>query len=227
MSNFNGQHAVVSYVSGVTKALSGGNRLAVISYKTVKDKLTGKDLGKKESKAVSVPLLDDVGIKGQIPELIPHIRDMLAGVQDKIIREMLDSEVSCSHISDADISISACISYLESESGVGRMTKVMLNEWFDTCLADDLMVALANKLGVSDVPSAGEAAKIEGLMSVYREKLSALAGGKTSYDVKTAVSLIKALELKGNIADDSIGGKLHEKLVKMRDKEIVPMVDLL
>src|ERR1700694_658138 len=83
-------HNVVSYVSGTTKPFSG-QRLVAIIYKTVTDKKSVHYNIKRESKAVSVPVIADDIILGNMNVLVPHIKTLLENTQKSIIRELLDA----------------------------------------------------------------------------------------------------------------------------------------
>lgn len=217
MSHLDNAHKVTSYTSGVTVALTG-QRLATICYKG--KTVTNKDGSKTEipalpNRAVSLPVISDMQINNAINRLMPHVKAMLYKAQDGIIREMLGNTVASNAalelVSDVDISIDSCLAWMEADGESGRMTKDGLNSWFDTALADSLMIALAGKLGASDVPTDAELVKIAALMDSYKSKIAALAGGKTAYTAKEATALLKALDLV--VSDDESVIAVHTKLV--------------
>lgn len=205
-------HNVISYVSGVTKPFTG-QRLATITYKTIKDSSNPLCNVKRESKAVSLPVLEDSSITGNIAVLMPHVKAMLYAAQDKIIREYLDSGANVSLIPADVVSISAVVEYLDNSNESGRLTKEVVSKWFDETVSESLMLALAEKLGVSETPSNEESMKIEAIVSGFREKVSALAGGKTSYEPKLCESLKKCIALAP--ADDMLAGRFIVRLDKM------------
>ncbi len=220
----NANHNVVSYVSGVTKAFSG-QRLATIGYKASKDKDSMFFGVKRESKAVSLPIIGDDVIAANIAALMPHIRTVLEATQDKIIREALDSSAS-NVISNESVSISAICEYLDNSNESGRLTKESVGKWFDESIADVLMIALSDKLGISDTPSQAEATKVEMISKEFRAKVAALAGGATSYDPKTATSLIKCLALASE--SDVLATRFTGRLNKMiSDASSSSMIDAL
>lgn len=206
-----------TYVAGVTKVSEVGNRLSVINYKV------RGEANKKPAQCVEIPKISGKEVMDSMDILEEHIVEWLESIQDKIIRAKIDSlEVD---IPESCIKISGIVEYLESESTGARLTKVALNDWFDSELSDKLTVRLAEKLGISDTPSEVEVEKIDRLLVEYKNKIASLAGGKTSYTPKIAKSLLQALEL-GDI-DDGIGCKLYGRLVKMRDIDEGSMIDLL
>jgi hypothetical protein len=221
VNNSSGACNVLSYVSGVTKALTG-MELVTVAYKT------GKDGKKKDSKCVNVVPVSGEEIAESIDALLPHIQGMIRTARAGILRDILDSDGNKSLLSAADFSLGAVVEYLENSSESGRMTKVSLGNWFSQGLEETLTVVIADKLGVSDSPTFEQESKVAALVASYKDKLCALAGGKTAYNKKIATSLIKAVEMvSGGIESDSVAQKLHQKLVKMRDAQDVEMIDLL
>lgn len=214
-------HSVVSYEAGKTKAFAG-QRLAKVTYKT--DKETGV---KKDSKAVSLPLVAVEEISSNLVALTPYIAEYLQGVQDKIVRERIDG--GASSISAADVSVEGIIAHLELEdtgSGTGgRLTKEIVGAWFDSEVSDSLALVLAEKLGVSSVPTDAESAQILRVVDTFREKVAALAGGKTSYPAALASSIKKCIDLAP--AGDSIAVRFNARLDKMIAAPAVDLIDLL
>lgn len=207
-------NTVVAYTSGVTKPFAG-QRLASFNWKTStqKDSLWfGK---KRESKAVSLPQIGSDTIVANIGVLTPHIRVWLASVQDKMIREQLEVSDNVLHITNESIGIAAMCEYLEESNESGRVTKADVEEWFKENIADSLMVQLAERLGVSDTPSQSESDKIDAVVAAFKGKIAALAGGKTSYDPKTATQLQKCISLVP--AGDVLADRFTLRLQKMVD----------
>lgn len=217
-------HSVVTYVSGTTKPFTG-QRLIAITYKTVTDKNNPLCNVKRESKCVSVPLIDDAVISSNMIALIPHIRGMLENVQKSIVREALDASGNVVSISNDSISIAECISYLESSDDSGRLTKESVGVWFDSSISELLAIALADKLGVSDVPSEAESKKVLDIIAAFRTNVTALAGGKTSYPAPIASKLKVALELAPN--DDVIASKFIARLDRMIASPVINLLDCL
>ena len=211
---------VLPYTSGVTTALSG-HTLAVMNWKTSKE--TGI---KRESKCCNMPTISSDELMDSFDVLIPHVRNMLHDTRTAIVREMIEKNPNCLLVSENDISIAACCEYLSSSSESGRMTKESLGNWFNNTLMDTLTLALATRLGVSDEPTAAEVHKIDILVASYKDKLCALAGGKTAYKKPIAISLLKAIELV-SYDEDVTARKLRNKLIQMRDSTEPELVDLL
>lgn len=205
-------HNVVPYISGKTKPFTG-QRLATVTYKTITDKSHPLCGVKRESKAVSLPVIESDTIEVNLGALMPHIKSLCYGAQDKILREYLDDNPNAVSISNELISIGAILEYLDNSNESGRLTKESVASWFDASIADTLTVTLADKLGVSDTPSETETRQINAVMKEFKDKVSALAGGKTSYTPKVCESLKKCLALAP--ADDVIAARFVARLDKM------------
>lgn len=205
-------HNVVKFESGTTKAFTG-QRLCTVGYKTVSNKASPFYNIKRESKAVSLPCITDKAVTENIIALVPHIKAMLYKAQDCIVRERLDSGKDVRHITNEEISMSAVLEYLDNSNESGRLTKESVGAWFDNSIADMLMLTLADKLGVSDTPTDTESKQIESIVEGFKDKISALAGGKTSYEPKLCESIKKCLNLAGE--DDVMASRFIVRLDKM------------
>jgi hypothetical protein len=205
MSVISNTHSFLEFNSGVSEALSG-QRLAKVTYKTPK---TGEKVYK--SICVSLPFVAEVSNE-QLVALQPHIFKLIEDTQDKIIREAHESGKANVH--DTDISVDACVEYLNAESVSGRLTKEGVVRWADDSgLADMLRMRFAEILGVSDTPTEIEAQKVEVQVKGYVDKFAALAGAKTYYAPDVASKLLKALEI-GSVGD-SIANKFQMRLQDM------------
>lgn len=217
-------HTVVAYESGKTKPLNG-QRLASFSWKTSNDKDSLWFGIKRPSKAVSVPHLTAAQITENMHALAPHLITYLESVQDKIIREMLESSDNLLHVSQESIDVPAILEYLEDSNESGRLTKDTVKVWFKEKIADSLMVQLAEKLGVGDEPTSEDSAKIEKIVAAFEGKVASLAGGKTSYDAATAKQLQKCISLVPE--GDVIADKFTVRLQRMIDAPEVSLLDAL
>lgn len=204
-------HTVSSY-DGKNKAFTG-QRLAKFSWKTVADKLSPMYNIKRDSKCVSLPVIGAADLEDNIVALAPHLCNYLHSVQDKMIREQLEAGSNVLHISNESISLAAICDWLESNDESGRITKESVVTWFNESISDNLAMALSVKLGVSEVPTDAESAKILAVVEAFKGKIGALAGGKTAYAPAICTSLISALELAP--AGDVLAARFTVRLNKM------------
>lgn len=217
-------NTVVAYTSGVTKPFAG-QRLASFNWKTGTDKNSLWFGKKRESKAVSLPMVSNDMISSNLVALTPHIKVWLHGVQDKMIREQLEASDGLLHVTNESIGIAAICEFLEESNESGRVTKADVEVWFTEQIADTLMVQLAERLGVSENPSQADSDKISAVVAAFKGKISALAGGKTSYDPKTAAQLQKCIALVP--AGDVLADRFSVRLQKMVDVTPDSLLDAL
>ena len=220
MSNVSNRHTVVPFIAGKSSALSG-QRLSRCLYKP--DRKTG--IQKYPSVCVSVPELELELDEQTIEKLAPHILGLIEGAQDKILKSLYESgKGKLSSISNEDISLNACIAYLELEASGGRLTKEFLNAWFNENVQDNLAVVIAEKMGMSD-PSEKDWEVVGKKVNGYRDMLSALSGGAVVYSVGQCSALLKALEIAG--VDDDVNKKLVARLNNMMaPREIEELISL-
>lgn len=221
MSNVSNIHDIVPFVAGKTSALTG-QRLAKVGYKSTK-----KTPAKFSSVAVSVPHINPDDITENITALLPYVATMLEGVQDGIIRGLYEGENgTLKTVWDNDISIQACISYLEAEAAGDRLKKEHIEAWFDRVCTDNVFTLVAEKLGYGeDDLTQEQMATVDKHVKVYRDILSMLAGGKTVLTPVQIKSCKVVVELSSD--DSGIGTKLLARLTAMEKPKALPeLLDL-
>lgn len=217
MSHFPSTHLVTAFDSAKSQALSG-QRLAKIRYKT-----TAKQAAKFPSVCVSVPPLVDAEIMDNLPALKVHIRAMLEAAQDGVIRSLYEvSEGKLSSVQDQDISVLACIGFLNTESEGGRLTKETIEAWFDASLGEYVTALIVEKLSYGEDLTPEQDHTVSRHVKGYKDMYSALAGGKTIYQANQIGSLRRVL---GLVDSSEVGEKLEARLVGMLSKP--KMEDLL
>jgi len=203
------RHSVVPFVAGETQAMAD-QRLAKVGYKSTK-----KTPAKYKSIAVSVPVITSID-EDQLERLLPHVVSMLENAQDGIIRSLYESsQGNLASVSDEEISIDACIGYLEAEATGGRLTKEKVEEWFTENLSDNLSVTIADKLNFTSLTGENEKV-INQHLNAYKGILASLAGGKTLLNPAQIAGCKKALELSTN--EDDVYKKLMARLEAMEKK---------
>jgi hypothetical protein len=204
MSIVSTQHDIVDFISGTSKALSD-QRLSVISFKTEGMK----------SKCVSIPQLQ---LSDDDWELLkPVAMSYFETVQDKIIRSAILN--GATSIADGVIDAASIAEWFESESESGRLTKDALNAWFAASLANKLTAAFLDKLAITSLAeaTAQQHKAITASVDSYKDKLTALASGRTMFSADVITLLQKALSYC--TAEDGIAKRLQAKLVKMAQKQ--------
>lgn len=220
MSNVSTAHDVVPFVAGKTNPFTG-QRLAKVGYKSTK-----KNPAKYPSIAASVPMISDAAITESMDSLLPYIRNMLEATQDSVIRSLYESKDGVmSLVTDSDISVNACIAFLESEAAGDRLKKEHIESWFDRVCADNTFTLIAEKLGfTADELTDAQTAVVDKHVKTYRDILSMLAGGRTvltPVQIKSCKTVIEVSE-----DDSGIGQKLMAKLKEMESPKTVEFLEL-
>ena len=215
MSNVSNVHDVIPFVAGKTAALTG-QRLAKVGYKS-----TAKNPAKFPSVAVSVPFLSDDSLRENMDSLLPYIKGMMEKTQDDVIRSLYEAKDGALKIvQDHEISVQACIAFLESEAAGDRIKKEHIESWFDRVCSENVFTLIAEKLGYSgDELSEEQTATVDKHVKVYREILSMLAGGRTiltPVQIKSCKTVIDVSE-----DDSGIGTKLMQRLTAMESPKPV------
>lgn len=217
MSNISNTHNIKEYVIGVTKPFTG-QRLSKITYKV--DKATGI---KPESVCVSVPVISNDDVMNKFEEFMPHVIALCERTQDLIIRGIHESKSV--NVSDDDITVGKILEFLNEESSGGRLTKKDASDWFIAVIEDPLTLALASKLGVSEVPTKEQSDKITRLVEDFKNNISALTAGNVKYDPPVCDVLRKALAFAP--VEDSMRVRFEKRLDNMTQKVHVSLLDSL
>lgn len=219
MSNVSTVHDLKPFKAG-DKPLTG-QRLAKICYKKTKEQPNPLP-----SVAVSVPFIATEDITSNIRPLLPYICNMLEGTQDKIIRSLYEGRGGKLEIvQDADISVQACIAYLAAESEGDRLTNAAIEAWFDSALSENLTAYIADKLGFRDDLNEDQLGTVLKHVKIYREVLSALAGGKTRLGDKQIKGCKTALTLSADDSDPMVV-RLQNRIKSMEGKQTEELLDL-
>jgi len=217
-------HSLSLFTAGESKPVAG-QRLAKIGYKQTAA-MTKAGETAPPSVCASVPQVDPAQITANIDRLLPYIGTMIENAQDGIIRSLYESagHVLIS-VDDADISVSACISYLAAEAAGDRLKKDVIEQWFDSEVAENLTVFLAEKLGFSEL-TAENMKVVDKHVGIYRSLIGSLAGGKTILETKQINGCKKAIQLAATA--DRIAQRLTDRLIAMEQpkKKIEEFLDI-
>lgn len=168
---------------------------------------------------VMVPMLDDKDIVDNIDVLMPHIAGYLCKVQDDIIKAA--HKAGATEIAYTACSLAAIIDKLE-ESGQGKLNKEQVFAWFDSLMADKLMMLFGEKLGITAASTEAEIVKLDAILGAYKAQYGALAGGNSTFHNEAAQKLLDAI-VACNAQDSRIGARFVARLGDM----LKPAEDLL
>jgi hypothetical protein len=224
MSIIGTRHSLSLFTAGESKPASG-QRLAKIGYKQTAA-MTKAGETAPPSVCASVPQVDPAQITANIDRLLPYIGTMIEAAQDGIIRSLYESAGhTLISVDDADISVSACISYLAAEAAGDRLKKDVIEQWFDSEVSENLTVFLAEKLGFTEL-TADNMKVIDRHVGIYRSLIGSLAGGKTILETKQINGCKKAISLSATA--DRIAQRLTDRLIAMEapKKKIEEFLDI-
>lgn len=221
MSNISSIHTVTAFDSTKSQAFIG-QRLVKATYKSTKK--DGKTIPAKYSNVcASIPVVTWDDVSPSLDALKSHIVELVQKSQDGVFKSLYEAKQgSLSEIQDSDISIQACIGYLEAESSGGRLTKEFLEAWFMSDVLESAYVVFADKLGYSGELTTEQDATILRHLNGYKDMLSALSGGRTIYTPAQVKNLQKLLAL---IPESEVSIKLEKKLQAM--VEVKPIAEML
>jgi SpoU rRNA methylase family enzyme len=213
MSNVSNRHAVTPYTAGESKPFSG-QRLAVARYKQT-DAMTKRGEVAPAAVCASVPFLPVADIKENIDALLPHICNMLESAQDGILRSLYEgSSYSITDLNDADISVQACIGFMEAAStGSGKLSGEAIKAWFTQHVEENLTVFIADKLGFADL-TPENLVVVQKHVGIYKDIAAMLSGTKTILETKQRKSVRVAIGL-ADIAGEAMAKRLIARLDAM------------
>ena len=163
------RHSVILFSPG-TKP-QADQRLAKVGYKASK-----KAPAKFPSVCVSVPQVNPEDISANLAGLLPHIGTMIEGAQDGIIRKLYEQAKGKlpMSIGDDDISVAACVKFLDAQAEGDRLTKDSLTVWFGECVAENLTVYLCEQLRTENLDDARVVQNLRG----YKDLFTGLSGSQ-------------------------------------------------
>lgn len=180
-------------------------RLVKICYRV--DNKTGVKL--RESVCLSVPYISPEAIKSNIDKFLPLFLASIQEQQDKIARKLY--ETGSKSISTTQLNLDAVAEFLEESVYESRLTKELIDTWFDNTVTYRLAMALRTKQ-----PDMLQE-KVTAITTEYKNKFSALAGGRTTYEIPVATALLKVFDLITD-SDDTLTIRLFTRLSDMLTK---------
>jgi hypothetical protein len=199
----------------------GGQRLARVIAKAAKDGTYSANLT--ESLCVSIPFVSSDVVSEQLTALMPHLIGLIQDTQDSIISE-IRKEYGRNEIDDSEISVSACIAYLDANERGNRVTSEYLSEWFKETysLQAAEFIALACKWSETIEQLTEDQLKvIEQKTKVLGAMFAGFASGKYSPDIPKCRAMIKFGEFLGEVIDDRMSGYVVKaaKMLETKEKE--------
>ena len=208
MSAISNRHQVIPFIAGKTAPFAE-QRLSKVGYKPSKNAPA-----KYPSICASIPKISSEWITEQnISRLQEHIKNLLQDAQDGILKSLYESsDGTLSGITDSDISFDACVNFMDAESIGDRLTIESINQWFDSQVADNLTVVIAERLKF-DLSTPEQKSTVSQHVKGYRGLIASLSGGKTFLQPVQIAGLKRALDVSS--VDDEMSKKLYARLENM------------
>ena len=218
MSNVSNRHPLQLFTAGM-KPLST-QRLAKVGYKS-----TEKNKAKYPSVCASVPQVDPIALRLCADGLLPHLATLIEDTQDAIIRQKYeDAEGALIEITDEDISIPACVSYLNAAALGDKLSKDAIAAWFDSVAFDACYAIVSMKLGYGEELTPEQDATVRKHVSVYKELFQDLAGKNILFTPRQIEGLELAVE---NCDKDQMTRKIAGRLEALKAPKPTKMRELL
>ena len=205
------RHAIAPFVAGTAQPMAEQRLARVICKQTAKMTKEGKQA--LPSACASVPMIATSAIEAAIPRMLDHIRAMLESAQDGIIRSLYEStQGAASAVTDDDISVDACIAFMDAAAAGTRLSAESVKAWFASTARDYVIAFIADKLRFTEL-TPDNLKVCEQHANGYCGLLQVLAGGKTILPANQLKTLRIVLSTLGD--DDAMASRLLEKITAM------------
>jgi hypothetical protein len=172
----------------------------------------------KESKCISVPMLQPQFTPEQINAIAPHIVGMLESAQDSIIRDLIITD-GVSSIHENQISFDECVKYLDDSAKGNRVTSEYMNKWFFDTYGEPALEFICTQVCKFDPEelTADQSNVIEKRSNVLASMFAGFASGKYRPDIPKCKAIAKFGEWLGGEENwDSRMKNIQEKTAKIR-----------
>lgn len=165
------------------------------------------------SVAVEIPALNNYPDCGKYDAISIYLVSAMESLQDAYIkgRAVAGAKViQYSELSIANLEVFAA--QMNEVSGIGQLSEERIKGWFEADMREMLIVALADRLGISDTASDADVKRLEQIANQTRDNLAKLSSKKPVYfDERVSKALNWALDSAAS-ADDTMATRLRDKL---------------
>ena len=180
-----------------------------------------------ESAVISIPVLKDADISdAQMSALKPHIVNLLQDAQDKILKDY--KLAGASEVSDEEISVDACIKYLDQNVGGGRITAEYLSEWFKESYSLQAAEFVAHMLSLPVDKMDEWTADMVQVVEKKVNSLSALFAGFASSKYSPSIPQCRGMVKFGEFLSESADARMTQlaakaaKILAEKEEELKP-----
>ena len=166
-----------------------------------------------ESLAVELPLLGISSINEALKHesLVAVLQEALQRVAEAKVRKQLQEGSSLIQYSDLTVAQLATFA-VENNVGIGQLSEDAIATWFTDSMLDMLLVALADKIGVSENATPGDLVKLEQIAEHAKGSFKKLASKKpVVFNDRDKAALNWMLDT-APMDDDTFAARLRGKL---------------
>jgi hypothetical protein len=188
-----------------SRKLSAGNRWCKLIKKGTNSKLP-------ESIAVEVPAALNVSEYMQQGVIADAVAEYIASLQDAQIKALAIAGAKTIQYSQLTAeSLAQFVATSEDSGRIGQLSTERIINWFEADARDILIVALAERLGISETASDAEVKRLEQIANQTRDNLAKLSSKKpVHFDTRVLSALNWALDVTAT--GDNITDRLKDKL---------------
>lgn len=200
------QSAVFMPMDATKKAkLASGNRWCKLIKKGDNSKLP-------ESLAVEVPALGSIASYMQQPVIADAVAEFIASLQDAYIKSRAVAGATGIQYSELNaVKLAEFVATSEDSGRVGQLSSERITAWFEAEARDLLLVALSERLGITETATEQEIKRLEQIANQTRDNLAKLASKKpVHFDNRVRAALEWALDVTSS--GDNMTLRLKDKL---------------
>jgi len=188
-----------------SRKLSAGNRWCKLIKKGTNSKLP-------ESVAVEVPAALNVADYMKQGAIAEAVTEYLGNLQDSYIKSLAVAGVKEVKYSELNAEVLAHFLATSEDSGrIGQLSSERITNWFESDARDLLIVALADRLGISESAGDAEVKRLEQIANQTRDNLAKLSSKKpVHFDARVLAALNWALDVTAS--GDNMTDRLRDKL---------------
>lgn len=210
-------YTVQLYIPGKSAAANKDHRLATVGYKKPKD--AGPDYKVPPTLCISVPKLA-IDVTPAI--LAAPLQKAWESLQSDLLRHLIETQPATQRVgysvNGEEIGFTAVAAFLATQGG--RLDGDTIETWFDANVSDKLLLAFADKLGVTETTPKDDPKyqQLNKAVTNQRTLLKKLAGPQTRYDETVTAGLLATLD-KCSTDDDELATKLRARLNSFKSKQ--------
>lgn len=188
------------------KAVSAGNRWCKLIKKGENSKLVA-------SVAVEIPASNGIPSElAQYPAIQAYLVEAYEGLKNEAVKaRAVAGDVTLDYTCLSLVNLNSTATALNEASGIGQLSEERIKSWFDADARELVLVALADRIGVSETATPAEILKLEQIANQMRDNLAKLASRKpVQFDERVSKALNMALDVSDT--GDSMTLRLRDKL---------------